>query len=187
MMTSTSRRTAAVLLVSAATLMTGGTAPGHAAPHAGTETSRTSGAPEAPAPRTAVSQWQGSGKGIAATRWASCAAAVNNPHWSRNGKSVIFKTRVTCKGNIAQIHVRVTGKLYRKSGSTWRALAGSSETKVKATNGAASTYYTPRPSGTKVRLDGTYQGRITLQITSPFPGTKGNASSKAVKVNTPGK
>ncbi|WP_344568490.1 hypothetical protein [Streptomyces axinellae] len=180
---------AAVALVSAA-LMAGGAASSYAAQNTGTGTSGSrseSGTGARPGSQSAVSEWQGSDKGFAAARWASCTAAVNNPHWSKKGKSVIFKTRVSCQGNIAQVHVKVTGKLYRKSGSKWKAVAGSSETKVKATNGAGSTYYTPRPSGKKVNLDGTYQGKITVQITSPFPGTKGKASSKAVKVNTPGK
>ncbi|MET9862910.1 hypothetical protein ABZY93_27150 [Streptomyces smyrnaeus] len=176
MVTSTSRRMAAVALVSAA-LVTGGATSSYAAQNTG---AGTSGA------QATTTEWQGSDKGLAA-RWASCTAQVNNPHWSKKGKSVIFKTRVTCAGNIARVHVKVTGKLYRKSGSKWKAVAGSSETKVKATNGSVSTYYTPRPSGKKVTLDGTYKGQITVQITSPFPGTKGKASSKAVKVNTPGK
>ncbi|MFI8854044.1 hypothetical protein ACIGW3_28145 [Streptomyces sp. NPDC053499] len=176
--TNTSRRMAAVALISAA-LVTGGATSGYAAQQTGAGTSGTT--------RVTAGDGEGSGKGLAATRWASCTAQVNNPHWSRGARSVIFKTRVACTGNIARVHVKVTGKLYRKSGSKWHAVAGSKETKVKATNGKVSTYYTPRPSGRKATLDGTYKGKITVQITSPFPGTKGTASSKAVKVNTPGK
>ncbi|SCK44776.1 hypothetical protein H181DRAFT_03964 [Streptomyces sp. WMMB 714] len=120
------------------------------------------------------------------TRWAKCTGTVNNPHWSKGGKSVIFKTRLSCKGNIPRVHVRVRGQLLKCPGlcppST---VATSDETKTVAVNGGNVTYYTPKPKGKKIRGDGSYQGKVTMQITSPFPGTKGSAGSKLVKVDTP--
>ena len=175
MLISTSRRAAAVAVTCAA-LLTGGAATSAAAPAAGTGASATS-----------EVRATGNGTSAKAARWAQCIANVNSPHWSKKGKSVIFKTRVACKGNIPAVHVKVRGKLYKKSGSHWKTVAASNETKVKATSGKVSTYYTPKPSGTKVKYDGTYKGKITVQITSPVRGTVDSASSKTVKVNTPGR
>ncbi|NGO70182.1 hypothetical protein [Streptomyces boncukensis] len=174
-MTNTKRRVPAVALVSAA-LLAGGAATSHAQSASGWTGQA----------GTAVSDGQGSDQTLAA-RWAACAAKVNNPHWSKGAKSVIFKTRVTCAGNIAKVHVKVIGKLYRKSGGRWKVVTASNQTEVKSTNGTVSTYYTPKKGGKRATLDGVYRGKITVRITSPFPGTKGKASSKAVKVNTPGK
>lgn len=174
MATNTSRRLAAVALGSAV-LVTAGTVSSHAEHNPG------------PGPsQTAATEWRDAGKDGRAARWAACEATVNSPHWSKKAKTVLFKTRVSCKGNIPRVHVKVTGRLYRKSGSGWKAVVGSKETRTKATNGGKSTFYTPRGNN-KVRLDGTYQGKITVQITSPVPGSKGRAASQVAKVNTPGK
>jgi hypothetical protein len=130
----------------------------------------------------------GAGDGAEAqrTRWAKCTGNVNNPHWSKGGRSVIFKTRLSCRGNIPKVHVRVRGQLLKCPGyCPPGVVATSNETKVVAVNGGTVTYYTPKPAGKKVRGDGSYQGKVTMQITSPFPGSKGSAASKMVKVNTP--
>ncbi|MDJ1138320.1 hypothetical protein [Streptomyces iconiensis] len=178
MRTTMSRRAAGVALVSAA-LMTGGAATSHAAQSTGTAGSETRSTAR-------VAAEAKSGQQIQAARWAQCTAQVNNPHWSRGAGSVIFKTRVSCQGNIPRVHVKVRGKLHKKSGNRWVSVAASNETKVKVTNGSVSTYYTPKPSGTNVTRDGTYKGTITVQITSPVRGTVGTASSRSVRVNTPG-
>ena len=129
----------------------------------------------------------GSGDGGQARgRYAVCEARPNNPHWSRNGRSVIFKTRVTCRGTIPQVHVRVRGQLVRNPGSSKaRVVAVSNETRVIRTNGSTATYYTPKLRGKKVRGTARYQGRITVRITSPTPGSVGSARSKVVRVTTP--
>lgn len=177
---SASRRAIAVTAVTSAVLLLGGATTGNsqAAAHASDAEST-----------TAVSSVRVGGGGDAEakrTKWAKCTGNVNNPHWSKKGKSVIFKTRLSCKGNIPKVHVRVSGQLLKCPGhcppST---VATSNETKVVAVNGGSVTYYTPKLRGKKVRGDGSYQGKVSMQITSPFPGTKGSASSKMVKVNTP--
>ncbi|OEU85299.1 hypothetical protein DB35_15880 [Streptomyces abyssalis] len=123
---------------------------------------------------------------MAKARWARCTAQPNSPHWSKKGKSVIFKTRVSCKGNIPKVHVQVRGKLLVCPGYCPPSTAATSnETKVLAVNAGGATYYTPKVGGKKVRGDGKYQGKVTVQITSPVKGTKGSASSKMVTVNTP--
>lgn len=119
-------------------------------------------------------------------RYAVCEARPDHPHWSRNGKSVIFKTRVSCRGTFPRVHVKVRGQLVRNPGSSKaRVVAVSNQTQVLPTNGSGTTYYTPKPRGTKVKKSGRYQGRVTIQITSPAPGSVGSARSKVANVTVP--
>lgn len=178
---SASRRAVAAVAATSAVLLLGGATTGNAQAAAPSSDSESQTATSSVGVRSA-----GGEASTKRTRWAKCTGNVNNPHWSKKGKSVIFKTRLSCKGNISKVHVRVRGQLLKCPGhcppST---VASSNETKVVAVNGGSVTYYTPKPSGKKVKGDGSYQGKVTMQITSPFPGTKGSASSKMVKVNTP--
>ncbi|MBH1936064.1 hypothetical protein I5Q34_17610 [Streptomyces sp. AV19] len=141
---------------------------GHAAGSAGSD--------ERDFARPAVAQELTLKKG---TKWAACTAKADTPHWSRGARSVIYKTRVTCKGNVSRVHVKVRGWLIYSSGGGPSTAATSNETRVIATNGRAATYYTPKVRGKKVRWSGKFQGSSTVQITSPVRGTKGTTTSKA--------
>ncbi|GAA2912307.1 hypothetical protein GCM10020221_05010 [Streptomyces thioluteus] len=115
------------------------------------------------------------------TRWAVCTARAEAPRWSRSAGSVVYTTRVTCRGNINRVRVRVVGRLVRSGSGT---VATSDEFKVITTNGGTATYDTPR-GGAKVRRPGTFRGASTVQITAPVRGTRGTTSSKAQYVRVP--
>lgn len=178
-MKSVSRRTTMAAAAVGATLLLGGAVTGSAQAAVPTSDSQ-------PESATGSVSLQSGDADAKKTKWARCTVQPNSPHWSKKGKSVIFKTRVSCKGNIPKVHVQVRGKLLVCPGYCPPSTAATSkETKVVAVNGGSATFYTPKVGGKKVRGDGKYQGKVTAQITSPFRGTKGSASSKMVSVNTP--
>ncbi|GAA0413455.1 hypothetical protein [Streptomyces luteireticuli] len=118
------------------------------------------------------------------TRWAVCTARAEAPRWSRSAGSVVYTTRVTCRGNINRVRVHVIGRLVR-SGGGGGTVATSDEFKViTTTNGGTATYDTPR-GGAKARRSGTFRGSSVVQITAPMRGTRGTASSKAQYVRVP--
>jgi hypothetical protein len=140
---------------------------------------------------------------LAAAGEVVCDAAVENPHYSpppRAG-SVIFKTRIACRGNGAPVvQVRVTGILGSIGGAPPPSRpaqgppvtrATSDQTQNVTVNGATTTYYTPAegPGNPKVRGSAWYQGDITGQIVGPpgvvTPGPS-RASSNRAWVNDPG-
>lgn len=178
MSTSVSRRTGLAAAAAGAVLLLGGAVTGNAQAAGLSSASQ----------ETATSSigLQSADAEAKKARWARCTAQPNSPHWSKKGKSVIFKTRVSCKGNIPKVHVQVRGKLLVCPGYCPPSTAATSkETKVLTVNGGSATYYTPKVGGKKVRGDGKYQGKVTVQITSPVKGTKGSAESKMVNVDTP--
>lgn len=112
-----------------------------------------------------------------------CKAKPENPHYSRPPRagSVIFKTRITCRGNgVPVVQIRVTGILGSISGAPPPARPPQGPTVTRATsdqtqnvmvNSEAATYYTPSPGNPKVRGSAWYQGYITGQIVGPPGGT----------------
>jgi len=139
---------------------------------------------------------------LAAAGEVACDAAVENPHYSpppRAG-SVIFKTRIACRGDgTPVVQVRVTGILGSISGTPPPSRppqgppvqrATSDQTQNVTVNGPATTYYTPLegPGNPKVRGSAWYQGDITGQIVGPpgvvTPGPS-RASSNRAWVNDP--
>lgn len=44
---------------------------------------------------------------------AYCNITADAPHWSKKGKSIIYKTRAQCYGNIPSVQLKVTSKLMR--------------------------------------------------------------------------
>jgi hypothetical protein len=128
-----------------------------------------------------------------------CDATVDNPHYSRGGGTVIFKTRVTCRGRGAPVvQVRITGTLGSIHGSPPPSgpssgppvpRATSDQTQDVAVNGGTTTYYTPMVGSNKVRGSSWYNGDISGQIVGP-PGIVTTGPSRAhshqVWVNDPG-
>lgn len=123
----------------------------------------------------------------------NCVVRVDNPHWSKNGGTVLFKTRVVCgSDNHPTYRVRVRGNLGSISGrpdgpppqgpTVTRATSDQTQTLV---NGEMKTYYktyyTPN-GGPKVSGGAWFQGYITAQIVSPCCSNLGSASSRRVYV-----
>jgi hypothetical protein len=140
---------------------------------------------------------------VAAAGEVVCDAALENPHYSpppRAG-SVIFKTRIACRGNGAPVvQVRVTGILGSIAGAPPPSRPPQGPTVMRATsdqtqpitaNGEPVTYYTPLegPGKPKVRGSAWYQGDVTGHIIAPAgvvtPGPS-HASSNRAWVNDPG-
>lgn len=87
-----------------------------------------------------------------------CKVNVDDPHWSSNFGSVIYKTRVTCVNNN---FVRVSGALFYY-GST---VASNGESR-SVSAGKEATFYTPRFGANKVRADGDFQGATYVSARS---------------------
>lgn len=126
----------------------------------------------------------------------SCDAAVNNPHFSRGALSVIFKTRITCRGDGPPVQVRVRGSLGSVAGGSPGSPAQGPPV-VRATSdeiqtvpmGATITFYTPELGSSQVRGSRTYQGNIVGEIVGPpgvvSPGPN-RAGSNSVFIVDPG-
>ncbi|PZT72037.1 hypothetical protein DNK56_05625 [Streptomyces sp. AC1-42W] len=118
------------------------------------------------------------------TAW--CKVTADTPHWSKGAKSVIYKTRVQCYGNIPTVQVKVNGSLVHASGGGPNVAASSSETKTIKTGGGKATFYTPKTSGRKVQYSGKFQGSSTGKIVAPRSGASvASAASKVVTVKKP--
>ncbi|MFF1376130.1 hypothetical protein [Streptomyces sp. NPDC058308] len=116
---------------------------------------------------------------------AYCKVTADTPHWSKGAKSVIYKTRVQCFGNIPTVRVKVTGKLKYYSGQFEQTAATSSETRKMGTLGNTATFYTPVTNGKKVKYSANFWGHSTAQIVSPYKGTSAKADSKQRYVKAP--
>lgn len=132
-----------------------------------------------------VTEDGGATSGPTAVKQAYCKVTADTPHWSKGAKSVIYKTRVTCFGNIPTVRVKVTGSLRYWSGKDEHVAAKSGETRRMGTLGKTETFYTPVPSGKKVKFSAKFFGFSTGQIVSPYKGTKAKAASKTRQVNVP--
>ncbi|KNB51498.1 hypothetical protein [Streptomyces caatingaensis] len=118
-------------------------------------------------------------------RWASCTAGADAPHWSRAARSVVYATRVACKGNIPRVRVTVHGRLVRAVGSRTVDAAVSDATRTVPVDGSVVTYSTPGSAAGKARWSGRYQGVSTVRITAPVRGTEGTATSAVRYVRVP--
>ncbi len=117
---------------------------------------------------------------------AYCKVTADAPHWSKGAKSVIYKTRVQCFGNIPKVQVKVNGTLVHVSGGGPNVATSSSETQTISTLGGKATFYTPKTTGKKVQYSGTFQGSSSAQIVSPRAGASvAHAASKVVTVKKP--
>ncbi len=121
----------------------------------------------------------------ATVRTAWCKGTADVPHWSRGGGSVIYKTRIECIGNIPSVQVKVDGTLVHIAGGGPNIAATSSQTQTISTLNGKKTYYTPVPSGRKVRYSGKFQGSSAFKIVSPRQGSTGTAGSQIRQVNVP--
>ncbi|MBY8886371.1 hypothetical protein K7472_16065 [Streptomyces sp. PTM05] len=113
-----------------------------------------------------------------------CTATVQSPHRSSGAKDgrILFKTRVTCEGDIPAVTVNIRGSL--EEGplvGPKRIMTTSDQSQVIKTGGTA-TFYTPLANGKQVKAAGTYTGFITGEITAPAPGNIGTAQSKTVVI-----
>ncbi len=128
----------------------------------------------------------------------SCDAAVENPHFSRGAGSVIFKTRIRCRGTgqvPPAVQVRIQGSLGSINGAPPPApapqgpplqRATSDQTQNVAVNGGEATFYTPVAGGPKVTGSSWYEGNIYGQIVGPPGGVyppPSRARSNRVWVN----
>ncbi|WJV51046.1 hypothetical protein [Streptomyces flavofungini] len=110
---------------------------------------------------------------------AYCNITVDAPHWSKKGKSVIYKTRAQCYGNIPSVQLKVTSKLMRAGAPKPLVAATAKETQTVRTGGGKATFYAPVPHGKKVKYAARFWGQSTAQIVSPITGTKTQVVSKA--------
>ncbi len=125
-----------------------------------------------------------------------CDAAVENPHFSRGAGSVIFKTRITCRGDAPPVQFRLRGTLGSVAGGApgnpaqgppvSRATSDQTQT---IPMGATVTYYTPKLDGPKVHGSATYSGFLVGELVGP-PGVvsdgPSNARSNSTYVSDPG-
>lgn len=130
-------------------------------------------------------------------RTVICDAALENPHYSKGFGGVIFKTRITCRGDAPPVQFRLRGTLGSVSGGApGRPAQGppvsratSDDTQTIAM-GTTVTYYTPKLGDqTKVRGSASYEGNVTGEIVGP-PGIIAEgpkpARSNRVHVTDPG-
>lgn len=111
----------------------------------------------------------------------TCMQRLENPHWSKPGKTILFKVRVTCTGNLPTIRVRVRTFLARVPASGGILVAGSLEDRTIAVTGSPSQpFYTPKKGAKRVRKDGRYRGQATLEIIQA-----GGVKSSPVSKQTP--
>jgi hypothetical protein len=119
----------------------------------------------------------------------SCDAAVMNPHFSDGAGSVIFKTRITCRGDAPPVQFRLQGSLGsigggRPTGPGSPPVQGppvqraTSDQVQEIPMGATVTFYTPQAGGSKVRGSAWYEGNVTGQIIGP-PGIVANGPARA--------
>ncbi len=111
-----------------------------------------------------------------------CNVTADAPHWSKLGKSVIYKTRARCYGNVPAVQLKVTGKLMRAGAPRATVAATAKETQTVRTGGGKATFYTPVPHGRKVKYSARFWGQSTAQIVSPIVGTKAQVVSQAADV-----
>ncbi|MFJ8955857.1 hypothetical protein ACIRO1_37790 [Streptomyces sp. NPDC102381] len=115
-----------------------------------------------------------------ASRIMACKVNANNPHWSKRGKSVIYKTRLTCAGSKPAADIRCEGQLAYSVGGGPSVAASSSQIQTVTNTGAEVTYYTPEPGGKKVDWSGSFQGNTTCYFVDG--GTVGQDESAVVHV-----
>ena len=114
----------------------------------------------------------------------ACKASADRPHWSKGAKSVIYKTRVECAGNVPTVKVHCKGQLIYSTGDAPATAATSSETRPVKTDGTKTTFYTPETGGKKVDWSGNFQG--STHCTSPGTNVEiGDATTPVVKVKVP--
>lgn len=121
----------------------------------------------------------------AVTATVVCDANVLNPHFSRGAGSVIFKTRITCRGDAPPVQFRLRGDLGSVSGGApGQAAEGPPVSRVTSDDtqtipmGATVTFYTPLVGGPKVRGSATYEGNVIGQLVGP-PGVVSDGPSTA--------
>lgn len=119
-----------------------------------------------------------------AVTYVRCKLWVNNPHWSSTGRTVLFKTGVTCVGNLATILVEVRTYLARrkKDGSFYLVAAGLETRRNKVNVAKPPPYYCPlQGRGIHVKAGGWFRGAARLSIIEPG-GVKTPAVSKQSSV-----
>ncbi|MFD4633041.1 hypothetical protein ACFVYR_05550 [Streptomyces sp. NPDC058284] len=124
-------------------------------------------------------------RGTRDVKQAYCKVTADTPHWSKGAKSVIYKTRVQCFGNIPKVQVKVTGSLKYYSGHYEQTAATSKQTRTMGTLGNTETFYTPVENGKKVKYSANFWGHSTAQIVAPHKGTSAKADSKQRYVKVP--
>ena len=113
-----------------------------------------------------------------------CNAVVNNPHWSRNGSTILYKTTVTCDG-VAEVNVE--GYLFGgpQIGPGLQ-LASSNETQTAAP-GVTLTFYTPQIGSAKVpcTTGEYYQGYSYITATIGTSTSESSGPSNKVPATCP--
>lgn len=116
-----------------------------------------------------------------ATVLVTCREHLDHPHWSREGRTVVFKTRVACIGNLPTIHVRITTLMGRMTDRGMVLVAGSLEDRhVEVDGGWSEPFSTPKKHAKKVRRSGRYRGEATLEIIE-----SGGVKTSPVYMQTP--
>lgn len=115
-----------------------------------------------------------------------CKGVSDTPHWSKEGKSVISKTRVTCTGfGVSKVSVRVLSYLgvgTNSKGANMRIVAQSDYSQLVAVNGDRQTWYVPsQNSATKIQAGGWFKASHSGKIAQS--GAIGAAASKVAWVN----
>jgi hypothetical protein len=130
--------------------------------------SREDGAPPPSTRPQAVSFIDSARVGRAAVVAVVCRQRLENPHLSEAGQTVVFKTRVTCDGNLPTILVRVTTLMGRMTRNGMVLVAGTNEQRRIAVTGQPSPpFYTPGLTARKIGISGQYRGQSTLEFTEP--------------------
>ncbi len=114
------------------------------------------------------------------SRLMACKVNANNPHWSKRGKSVIHKTRLTCAGSTPTAKIRCKGQLIYDAGGSPSTAASSSQVQTLTNTGSPVTYYTPEQGGKKVGWPGKFRGSTTCHFVSG--GTVGHDKTDVVNV-----
>ena len=117
----------------------------------------------------------GSSDAVSTTRWAKCRIRATHPHWSKRGKTVLFKSYVKCWGNYGPtVNVKVDKYLWVKKSKSADmnpvpAAIGSEPRSIPLTDTWSKPFYCP-DNGSDVHVKGGgryFRGLGTLLITSP--------------------
>lgn len=118
-----------------------------------------------------------------------CDLKIEDPHYSDGAGSVIFKSRVACRG-AGPATIRMEGFLEGFGGTREYRPPGpgrtvtSDETRVIANDGRYVTFYTPVQGGASMLGTGWYRGGVRGTVLAP-PGTANSATSNDAFVVTP--
>jgi hypothetical protein len=101
---------------------------------------------------------------------AACRPKINDPHWSRNGRTVVARAFVTCVGTLARVRVRVTTFLARVNRHGGLSLVASGiEDRTVVVGEKPIPVYCPRRTAKQGQVSGTY--RAVATFLEPQPAT----------------